>query len=236
MTLAKKILLFFFVISIFVASFLGYAFLTVIRPLMGLEIQPQGVEPISLSPVVLDVVVSIVNPGGATELPGANINLYLNDAYVGSGAIDRIRLDAGESRSLNVRISLDKSLPEVMLMVQGPAKLKIDGKLETRFIPIPIPKIPIPVPMDLNQFISSQESPIAAMSTIMEVMEDNPEITIEEALENEDIIKKIEEEKGVELTEEEIEELKGSIPLELQGKSLEEILNDPELAEKYPQK
>ncbi len=237
MSVVKKIGLLFSIIGIIISLFGAYTYFTIIRPVMGLDIQPQGVEPVTLTPLVLDVVISAYNPGGAAEIPGAEINLYLNDEYLGSGTLDRVRLGAGEKKNLRVRVSIDRPLSDVMALTNRQQTVKIDGKIDTRFFPIPIPRVPLPIPFELSQLISPEIAPDnSELPLILAAGQENPELTIEEALEKDDVIAKLEEQRGEELSEEQIEELIQSIPLELQGKSVAEILRDPELLKKYDQK
>ncbi|MEE9594446.1 MAG: hypothetical protein V3V92_03505 [Candidatus Hydrothermarchaeales archaeon] len=237
MPVMKNIGLLFSIIGIIISLFGAYTYFTIIRPVMGLDIQPQGVEPVTLSPLVLDVVLSAHNPGEATEIPGAEINMYLNDEYLGSGTLDKVRIGAGEKKTLRVRVSIDRPLSDVLALTNRQQTVKIDGKIETRFFPIPIPRVPLPIPFELSQLVSSEVAPDnSKLPLILAAAQEDPEMTIEEALENEEVIAKIEEQERTQLTEEKIEELKQSIPSELQGKSVAEILRDPELLEKYGQK
>ncbi len=237
MSVMKKIGLLFSIIGIIISLFGAYTYFTIIRPVMGLDIQPQGIEPVTLAPLVLDIVLSAYNPGGVAEIPGAEINMYLNDEYLGSGSLNRVRLEAGEKKNLRVRVSIDRPLSDVVALTNRQQTVKIDGLIETKLFPIPIPRIPLPIPFELSQLVSPEiGADNSELPLILAAAQEDPEMTIEEALENEDVIAKIEEQEGTQLTEEQIEGLKQSIPPELQGKSVAEILRDPELLKKYDQK
>jgi len=237
MSVIKKVGLLFSIIGVMISLFGVYTFLTVIRPMMGLDIQPQGVEPVSLSPLVVDIMLSASNPGNAVELPGADINLYLNDEFMGSGNLEKVTIAAGAKKTIKVRISIVKPLTDVLSLTNPQQELTVDGKIHTKFFPIPIPRVPLPAPFELSQLISPEVAPAnSELPLLMAIAEENPEMTIEEALENEEVIAKIQEQKGIDLTAEELEEIKQDLPPDLQGKSMDELLNDPELLEKYGQK
>jgi hypothetical protein len=236
MSVLKKIFLLFLALIVIGGSFAVYTYLTIVKPVMSLDIQPQGVEPVTLMPVVLDIVMSVSNPSSDAVIPGADINFYLNGEYAGSGHLDSTLIKAGEKKTIRIRVAISKPLSEIIAMSKaGPVSMEIDGKLKTKFFPIPIPRISIPAPLDLSQIIPSGGTEYD-LPLLLAAIEENPDMTVEEALENEDVIRKMEEQIGQELTDEQINEIKRSIPPEVKNKSIEDILKNPELLEKYREK
>jgi|GEM_PF-6893932 hypothetical protein len=234
MSLGKKILVVFLIVILGISAFIGYTYLTIIKPVMGLEIYPEGIEPITLSPLVLNVLISVYNPGEATTLPSADINIYLNGEYIGSGIMKEISIAKGEEKTIEARISITKTLSELLQMTTTGNKIEIDGKLHTPLVSIPIPKIPIPTTKDFSGILTAEIGPnMPNIPLLIASIEENPEMTLQEAIKNEKVISRVKEEFGKNITEEELAQLEESLPPELKNITIDDLLKNPELLQEY---
>jgi hypothetical protein len=215
----------------------AYLYLGVIKPLQGLEVQPRGMEPVSLSPLTLDGTIDIHNPGKETSIPKIDLDLYIDDTLIGSGVVPEMAVPAGSTRSIRVTFTSGMSITDIILLLQGreQVSVKVGGKIHSRPIAIPIPRLPVPV--DTTQLLGSlnvlEGSPVVAL---LSTLEENPDLTVAEALESGEFIAGFEKELGRDITDQEIAQLKDFF--EKQGISdmkAVEILNDPAFIEMYQQ-
>jgi hypothetical protein len=214
----------------------AYIYLGVIKPLQGLEVKQAGdMRPVSLSPIALEGVIDVYNPGGQTRVPRMDFDLYMDGTLIGSGVVTETIIPAGSTTPMEVTFTSSMSLPDLVLLFQGREQVgvKIGGKIHARPIPIPIP--PLPVPIDTSQFLASlnqvSESP---MIPVLSILEENPDMTVAEALESPEVMGEIEQRIGREVTDQEIQQARAY--LEKQGLAdmrAEEILNNPELLAAY---
>jgi LEA14-like dessication related protein len=209
-----------------------YAYTSLVQPLSKMQIQPGEVEPVSLEPLVLQLSVDIVNPGKPVKLPGASINLYLNDARVGTGTLPGAVIGEG-STTLHAEITLDKSAAEFASLAVGQPGVSIDGTLFFKVlsfnVKVPIPKVPVPGGLDIAAFAGGDTS---GLPEILGLLSENPGLKLGEALSSGEFLAKFKEKTGTELTVAKIQELKQLLGEGAMNKTADELLKDPSILQK----
>ncbi|MFQ5887659.1 MAG: hypothetical protein ACE5HY_03060 [Candidatus Hydrothermarchaeales archaeon] len=207
----KKIATAFFVIFLLLGAFGVYTYFAMVKPLMGLEVEPQNIEISSLDPLEFSLAVNIKNNGGGdATLPGATLNLYVENIYVGTGIIKPTTVPAGNLKVINVRIAVSQDIAKLsqLLSSRTAVNAQIDGTLHAKILflslNIPVPKVPVPVPIDTSELASATQ-----VASILPILQEHKGETVAEALESEDVLKKMEEQTGKEVTPDEAKELAG---------------------------
>lgn len=207
----KTVLTALILIFLLMGAFGVYAYFSMIKPLMGLEVEPQNIEMQSLDPLEFSLAVNVKNNGGSdATLPGATINLYVEDIYVGTGIIKPKTVPAGGLSVINARITVGQEMERLtkLLSSRKAVNAQIDGTLHAKIIVltlnIPIPKVPVPVPIETTELASATQ-----VASILPILQEHKGETVAETLESEDVLQKIQEKTGKEITAEEAKELAG---------------------------
>ena len=203
----KKIATALFLIFLLLGAFGVYAYFAMVKPLMGLEVEPQDIEMRSLDPLEFSIAVNVKNNGGAdATLPGATLNLYVENIYVGTGIVKPTTVPAGSVKVLNVRITVSQDIARLSSLFSSRAAVnaQIDGTLHAKILflnlNIPIPKVPVPI--ETSELASATQ-----IASILPILQEHKDETIAEALKSEEVLNKIEEATGQEITAEEAQAL-----------------------------
>lgn len=203
----------------------AYVYTSYVKPLSALQVQPAGVEPISMDPMVLRVSVDIVNPGKSVRLPGADMNLYIGDKFIGKGKLSSQVVQSGSTR-LHADITLDKdAMMEIMGTFGGEQQMFVDGTLYIKVLSfnlnVPIPRVPVPGGLDISA-LAAGEAP--ALSEIMSLLMEYRGQKLGDVLASDDFKRKYRERTGKDLTEAEVRELVRAFGKEALDKTIEELM------------
>jgi len=205
----KKIVTTLFLIFLLLGAFGVYAYFVMVKPLMGLEVEPQDIAMRSLDPLEFSIAVHVKNNGGSdATLPGAALNLYVENTYVGRGIVKSTTVPAGSVKVLNARITVSQDIARLnsLLSSRAAVNAQIDGTLHAKILflnlNIPIPKVPVPVPIETSELASATQ-----VASMLPILQEHKDETITEALKSEEVLNKIEEAIGQEITAEEAQSL-----------------------------
>ncbi|MDP6460097.1 MAG: hypothetical protein QF673_01705 [Candidatus Hydrothermarchaeota archaeon] len=209
-----------------------YAYTSLVKPLSKLQVQPGEIEPVSLEPMVLQISLEVVNPDKPLKLPGATLNLYLEDELVGTGSLPNTVIQVGPSRLVS-KIHLDKDLIELASIAGEETSLSIDGTLLFKVlsfdVKIPIPRVPVPGGLD---FIALAGGEASQSMEILRLLKKTPNLKMGDALVSEAFLEKLKEKTGNELTDTKIQELKQLLGTAALNKTVDELLKDPSILQK----
>ena len=203
----------------------AYVYTSYVKPLSALQVQPAGVEPISMDPMVLRVSVDIVNPGKPVRLPGADMNLYIGDKFIGKGKLSSEVVQSGSTR-LYADITLDKdAMMEIMGTSGGEQQMFVDGTLYLKVLSfnlkVPIPRVPVPGGLDISALAAGEAS---ALAEIMPLLMEYRGQKLGDVLVSEDFKRKYKERTGEDLTEAEIQEIIQTFGKEALDKTIDELM------------
>jgi hypothetical protein len=201
-----------------------YAYTSYIKPMSALQLQPVGVEPVSIEPLVLRVSVDVVNPGSPIKLPGADLNLYMGDSQIGTGKLPSELVETGTTR-LHVEITIDKEMSELLALAGGESQLFVDGTLYLDILSftlrVPIPRVPVPGEMDVSALAGAQAP---ALTDILPLLLEYRGQKLGDVLASSDFKQKYKERTGEELTEAKKQEILRMLGAESLDKTIEELL------------
>ncbi|MFQ5974827.1 MAG: hypothetical protein ACE5J5_00730 [Candidatus Hydrothermarchaeales archaeon] len=207
----KKIAKVLFLILLLLGAFGVYTYFAMVKPLMSLEVEPQNIEMRSLDPLEFSLAVNVKNNGGGdATLPGATLNLYVENIYVGTGVVKPTTVPAGNLKVVNARIAVSQDIIRLtkLLSSRTAVNAQIDGTLHAKILflslNIPVPKVPVPVPIDTSELAQATQ-----IASILPLLQEHKGESIAEVLESDDVLKEIEEKTGKEVTPEEAKELAG---------------------------
>ncbi|MFQ6136309.1 MAG: hypothetical protein ACE5PM_03915 [Candidatus Hydrothermarchaeales archaeon] len=204
----KKIFTAFTAVSVVLGIFGVYAYFAVVKPLMNLEVEPQSVELVSLDPLAFALPLNVINRGGEAVLPGASLNLYIEEVYVGSGSIPSTPLPSGATKTIVAQIIVSQDIATLneILSSKPSVSAKVDGTLHAKVLflslNIPIPKVPVPVPLDTSTMTVATK-----VVSILPVLKEHSDEPVREAIESEEFMRKVREKTGMDVTPEEAKNL-----------------------------
>lgn len=203
----------------------AYVYTSYVKPLSALQVQPAGMEPVSMEPLVLRVSVDIVNPGKPVRLPGADLNLYLGDKLIGKGSLPSEVVQSGSTR-LHTDITIDKNaLMELIGSASGQEQVYVEGTLYLKVlsttVKVPIPKLPVPGGFDMSMLAGGGTS---TLSDIMPLLMEYRGQKLGDVLASDDFKKKYRQRTGKDLTDVDVQELLKVFGADAVNKNIDELI------------